>query len=295
MVKVALTGGLGNQMFQYAFARNIAVKNKSSLCLNTSYLQSKLPFKNLATQMRYELDIFNIHAQISHNFFQSKYAYPFAKIEHILKDLWNSKKLNEVRESHFHFQPALLHTKDNCYIKGNFQSHKYFIEIEDVIRNDFSFKNKLTNENLAWQHQIENSNAVSIHFRRGDYITLKQNVNKFAQIPFSYYQNAIQHIAEKIENPVFFIFTDDVHWIKSNFTTEFPYYIVENNNTATTNYLDMQLMSKCKHNIICNSTFSWWAAWLNANKNKIVIAPNRWFTDDKINSNDIYPSDWIKL
>ncbi|MDB5227627.1 MAG: glycosyl transferase family 11, partial [Bacteroidota bacterium] len=97
------------------------------------------------------------------------------------------------------------------------------------------------------------------------------------------------------EQPYFFIFTDDVTWVKENFKTNFPFEIVDSNQSPESGYIDMQLMSLCKHNIICNSTFSWWSAWLNKNPEKIVIAPSNWFADSAINSKDIYPSDWIKL
>lgn len=295
MIKAALSGGLGNQMFQYAFARNLSIKNNAKLYLNTSYLQSKLPIKSLATSMQYELDIFNIQAEISQNIFQSKFLYPLAKAEYLLRDTWNKNQWNVLQETSFNFQPEYLSAKDNTYIKGNFQSEKYFIEIEKIIRQEFQFKPILKEENLVWKQQIENSNAVSIHVRRGDYISLKQNVHKFAQIPIVYFQKAINHIASKIENPVFFVFSDDLDWVKRELKTEFPVHFISNNNTKQTSYIDMQLMSLCMHNIICNSTFSWWGAWLNSHPDKMVIAPQQWFADNSINSKDIYPLKWIKL
>jgi hypothetical protein len=189
----------------------------------------------------------------------------------------------------------LLNAADNSFVKGNFQSDKYFKSIESLIKDEFKFTIQLDVENLKWKNEILNTNAVSIHIRRGDYISLKQNVNKFAQIPISFYKSAISEIAQKVHNPVFFVFSDDIKWVKENLISDAPLHFIENNNTVQTSHFDMQLMSLCKHNIICNSTFSWWSAWLNANPHKIVIAPQNWFSDVSINSQDIIPDEWIKL
>ena len=295
MIKVLLTGGLGNQLFQYAFGRTLAVKNNTNLVLSTSYLQSKLPIKKFASQMKYELDIFDINAEIESNLFSGKLLYPFAKAEYLLREKINEANLQVVNETQFSFQPELLNATNDSFIKGNFQSEQYFKSIENILKKELVFKTLLINENLDWKNKIENSNSVSIHIRRGDYISIKKNAQKFAQIPISYYRNAIQYIAAKMKDPVFFIFSDDINWVKENLRSNFTTHFIENNNTASTSHFDMQLMSLCKHNIICNSTFSWWSAWLNTNPQKTVIAPQNWFSDVSINSQDIIPDEWIKL
>jgi len=281
-------------MFQYAFGKALAIKNNTELTLSTSYLQSKLPFKRWTTPMQYELDIFRLKANLEENIFSNK-LYPFAKMEHLLREKMNDSKMNVVKETQFHFQPALLDAPDNSFVKGNFQSEKYFESIESVIRDEFKFTKQLDLENLKWKNEILNSNSVSIHIRRGDYISLKQNANKFAQIPLSYYQNAITYISQNSPSSVFFVFSDDIKWVKENLISDAPLHFIENNNTPQTSHFDMQLMSLCKHNIICNSTFSWWSAWLNNNPQKMVIAPQNWFADISINSQDIIPDEWIKL
>ncbi|MFN8282085.1 MAG: alpha-1,2-fucosyltransferase [Chitinophagales bacterium] len=295
MIKVLLSGGLGNQIFQYAFGKTLAVKNNTSLVLSTSYIESKLPIKKLASQMKYELDVFNINAKIEHNFIKGKIVYPFAKLEHLIKDKFNGNKLNLLQETAHHFQPELLDYKDNTYVKGNFQSEKYFNSIEEILRKELTFKKALTEKNLDWKNQIESTNSVSIHIRRGDYISIQKNQDKFIIQSLDYYKNAITHIANKVDQPTLFIFSDDIAWSKENLKTSFPVHFIDNNNTTETSYIDMQLMSLCQHNIICNSTFSWWSAWLNANPGKIVIAPQNWFADKSINSQDLIPFKWIKL
>lgn len=295
MIKILLTGGLGNQMFQYALGRALSLKNNTDLVLNTSYVDSKLPIKSISTPMRYELDIFDIKATVERNIIRTSRLYPFAKTEYLLRHQYNQAKYQYVAETAHHFQPTFLEVEDNSYLKGNFQSELYFKTYENIIRSDFTFKNPLVGLNKELAAQINTSNAVALHIRRGDYIALKQNVQKFAQIPLSFYYQAIHTISDKIENPVFYVFSDDINWVKTHLKVDFPLVFVSNNHTAETSYIDMQLMSMCQHQIICNSTFSWWAAWLNNNPHKIVIAPKNWFADNHINSADIIPQQWIKL
>lgn len=296
MILVKLSGGLGNQMFQYAFGKQLALKNNTVLVLDTSFLQSKLPFKKWTTPMRYELHIFNINAAIKPNFITSNILlYPFAKAEYMIRTKWYAMKYTLQAENDFAFNSNFLNANDNSYVTGNFQSEKYFKSIENEIRNDFTFNAKPDAVNLEWQEKIKECNAVSIHIRRGDYLSISRNAKKFASVPISYFKTAIKLVATKIANPVFFIFSDDLDWAKENLSTEFPVFFVGDNSSALTAYRDMELMSLCKHNIISNSTFSWWAAWLNRNHEKIVISPQKWFEDSSINSTDIYPSEWIKL
>ena len=295
MIRVLLSGGLGNQLFQYAFGKSLAVKNNTSLVLSASYIESKLPVKKLASQMKYELGVFNVDAKIEHNFIQQKFLYPFAKLEHMVRDKLNQTKLTLLQEESFEFQPDFLLYNDNTYAKGNFQSEKYFKSIESILRKELQFNVPLNIGNLNWSTKIKSADSVAIHVRRGDYISIQKNQDKFFIQSIDYYKNAIAYVASKIMNPTFFIFSDDISWTKENLKSDFPMHFIDNNNTAQTSYIDMQLMSLCKHNIICNSTFSWWSAWLNANSEKMVIAPQKWFADKSINSQDLIPSEWIKL
>lgn len=297
MIKVQLRGGLGNQMFQYAFGRYLSLQNNTTLVLDTSFLQSKLPLKKLATQMQYELHIFNIRAEVSANFFASNniVSYPFAKAEYMLREKINSEKYNFVKETDFSFHPEFLQAKDNSYLIGNFQSEQYFKQVDQEIRKDFRFKNEMNPENLQWKNKIEQCNAVSLHIRRGDYLSIAKNAQKFAALPLSYYQEAVSLISNQISDAQFFIFSDDIGWVKENLKIDARVHFVQNNHTKASAYMDMWLMSLCRHNIIANSTFSWWAGWLNEHPGKIVISPAKWFEDSTINSNDIYPTEWIKL
>lgn len=296
MIIVQLYGGLGNQMFQYAFGTHLASINNAELIFDLSYVQSKLPFKKWTTPMKYELDIFpNINANLNSNIFSSKFMYPFAKLEYILKSKFYKKKYNYLYEESIDFNPIFLDFKDNTYVFGNFQSEKYFLNIRDKIRTDFQFKKITDDVNLNHIQKIQNCNSVSIHIRRGDYVSIQKNASKFIALDIQYYENAIKKINSLISNPIFFIFSDDVDWVKQNLKSEFEMHYISNNNTKTTSYIDMHLMSMCQHNVIANSTFSWWAAWLNANENKIIISPSKWFHHFDVKMDDILPETWLRI
>ncbi|MDB5228753.1 MAG: hypothetical protein JWN78_2946, partial [Bacteroidota bacterium] len=279
MIKVALNGGLGNQLFQYAAGRALAVKNNTKLFFDVIPLYSKLQLKNIATYRKYELGIFSIDAQKNDIPFKGKLFYPLAKMLYFVDKYVNKLHHHYFEEKDFSFDEAVLEQPDNTYLDGHFQSEKYFKHIENIIREELIFKNRLSEKNSIFKSKIENSNAVSIHIRRGDYVLLQKNVQKHGVASTEYYNNAIAHIAGKIALPYFFIFTDDITWVKENFKTNYPFEIVDSNQSPGSGYIDMQLMSLCKHNIICNSTFSWWSAWLNKHPEKIVIAPSNWFAD----------------
>ncbi len=295
MIKVALNGGLGNQLFQYAAAKTLAVKHGTSLEFDVVPLYSKLQFSSLATYRKPELNVFCIEAQMNEMFFKNKFLYPLSKTQFFLNRFYNKWKFHYYKENDFAFDASVLDLPDNTYLDGHFQSEKYFKTAEDIIRKECRFKKPLNGKNSEWEKAIKNAASVSVHIRRGDYVALQKNRQKHGATSPEYYQKAINCILEKVEQPVFFIFTDDVPWVRTHFRLDFPFHIIDNNSDAESSHLDMQLMSLCRHHIICNSTFSWWGAWLNNKTDKMVIAPQKWFADSSINSKDIYPPDWIKL
>ncbi len=142
--------------------------------------------------------------------------------------------------------------------------------------------------------QIESTNAVSLHIRRGDYVKVKETNDFHGVCSIAYYETAIELITNKINDPVFYIFSDDMDWVKKNFNIRQNHVFVDANDAAT-NYEDMRLMSLCKHNIIANSSFSWWGAWLNPSSSKTVIAPKKWMKDPSIETIDLIPGNWIRL
>lgn len=291
MIIVKLTGGLANQMFQYACGRFLSLKNNDELKLDLSFYQKDLPS---VTKRDFELDVFNIKAQVATGAEIKKMAIQNIFVNKVLRRLpflcFLNKKL--VIENSFNFHPEVLEKKGDLYLDGYWQSEKYFKQVENIIRQDFTLKDNLMSlldKNLL--DRIKSINSVAIHVRRGDYVK-NQAINQVhGTCPLGYYKKGIELIASKVVNPEFFVFSDDIVWCKENIKINFPIHFVEGNKS----YEDLILMSKCKHNIIANSSFSWWAAWLNLNPQKIVIAPNRWFADKKIDTRDLIPESWLKI
>jgi len=271
MIITRLIGGLGNQMFQYAVGRRAAHKHKTELKLDISW------FKNPegAIKRDYLLNVFNIEED-------------FASKEEINKLKSKNRGLLTL------FYKKILKINDNTYLEGYWQSEKYFKDIENIIRKEFTFKDKPDAANQKIISRIKNCDSVSIHIRRGDYI-FDETTNKYHGVcGLDYYSNSVAMIVKKVKNPYFFIFSDDIKWVKQNLHLKFPCVYVDYN-IGKKDYEDMRLMSNCQHNIIANSSFSWWGAWLNQYKNKIIIAPKKCFRDKSIDTTDLIPQPWIKI
>ena len=188
----------------------------------------------------------------------------------------------------------MFELKGDIYIEGYWQTEKYFKNIEHTIKKDFTFKTKPDKNNQSLLNQIKNCNAVAIHVRRGDYVKNPVANRILGVCNLDYYNKCINLIIRKINNPHFFIFSDDPKWTINNLNIDFPATYVSHNGSDK-GYEDLRLMSNCKHQIIANSSFSWWGAWLNNNPNKVVMAPKKWFNDLSINTEDLIPESWVKI
>lgn len=273
MVVIKITGGLGNQMFQYAAAKALSLDKKLNLKIDKSSFQE-----------------YKLHAYGLHHF---NVKPKFYSADSIWKKKFKRffKKTFFYKESTFDYNKELFNINaDEIFLEGYFQSEKYFINYENEIRNDFLIKSPLKQQTIDTVTYMQSVNAVSIHFRRVDYIG--NAVHETDKTEF--YKEALKLIESKVKNPVYFLFSDDMPWVKENFTTNFETHYIDFNN-AETNYEDLKLMSSCKHNIVTNSSFSWWGAWLNSNPGKIVVAPKLWFNDEKLDAKDIIPESWIKV
>ena len=183
---------------------------------------------------------------------------------------------------------------EGSYVRGFWQSELYFKSIEELIRKDFTFASEPTGSNKELAKAIATQQAVSLHIRRGDYVNIQSTNEYHGTCSIEYYQKAIEYILSNLSDPVFYIFSDDLPWVKANLDVSAPHIFAEGND-ATTNFEDLRLMSLCKHHIIANSSFSWWGAWLNPSKTKIVIAPKRWMNDPEFDSKDLIPKNWIRI
>lgn len=290
MVVVHLSGGLGNQMFQYAFGLATATRlgTDLKLALNDSSLQ---------IHNGYELGrVFNIRAmEASPEETDSILGMHRFRVVQRISRLLNPQGRfyrHYAEEPHFHFCPQLLEIPDQSYIRGYWQSEKYFSKIKPDIRQRFLFNQSLSGLNVETACRIGDGNSVSLHVRRNDFASNSIINEKHGLCSLDYYRTAVEHIAQRIESPVFYVFSDDMKWVKGNLEIPHPHCYVENN-TGVNGFVDMQLMSLCRHNIIANSSFSWWGAWLNSNPDKMVVAPAKWFAHP-IDTSDLLPKGWVR-
>ena len=298
MICVNINGGLGNQMFQYACAKALAINNRTSLVLDLSSL-NKSTNNGRTTKRSFELSgVFKIkYIEVSSTDL-NKLKPIHLRMLNVLFLKFGIKGVQFSKyfiENKFSYNHNIKKVGKNCYLSGYWQSPKYFNSIETLIRKEFTFQKPLDSKNLEILNLIKNTISVSIHIRRTDFQIINSN-DIHGTCSIDYYQRSILHIEKNVINPVFFIFSDDINWAKENLKVPMNSYLVSGS-TGEKSYIDMQLMSNCNHNIIANSSFSWWGAWLNSNPNKIVIAPKKWFSDEKMNAqtDDLIPAEWIRM
>jgi len=285
LIIARLIGGLGNQMFQFAVGRALSLRMGNQLKLDIT------GFDTYTLHGGYGLNHFAISTEVATKTEIKRLRGFDGKLFEILRRIGISTP-TYVKEKRLPFDPKLILLKGDYYLDGYWQSEKYFKDFEDVIRQDLQYTGSLSDKALAMKRLIEDCNAISVHIRRGDYVT-NTLANQFhGTCSLDYYENAIVEMSERVKNPHFFIFSDDLIWCKDYLKFKYPIYFVE---SCASQYEDIHLMSLCSHHIIANSTFSWWGAWLNAKVDKIVIAPQQWFADSKINNPDILPEHWIRL
>lgn len=282
-ITVKLLGGLGNQLFQYACARNLADIHKTNLKIDVS------GYDNEPNNRKYMMDYFNVSSSI---------ALPNELIPHndVISNLLFKfhKPSNYFVEKYFHHDPSVELLPDGSYLDGYWQSEKYFKRIEQIIRREFTVTTPPSTKNQKLIDKIRSCESVSLHIRRGDYVTNPKTNTLYGTCPPEYYEKSIQQIKEKVKRPIYFVFSDDPEWIRSNMITGYPQHIVDINGPNDA-HEDLRLMSCCKHHIIANSSFSWWGAWLSNNLKKIVIAPEKWFNNYHKDEQDIIPEQWVRI
>lgn len=290
MIVIKLKGGLGNQLFQYATGRALAQERKEMLLLDLSYLNQNP--KGAYTKRVFELDQIKYIAQIA----------DASQLKRFAGRSFLSRVLNKTRiKSEFTFNettsgymPQIHHLPMNILLDGYWQTEKYFNGIRGELLNEIRPSIEFTEKGKYYSENIKKTNSVSIHIRRGDYIHLK-NANDYHVIcDLDYYKNAVEILESTQINLQYYIFSDDIEWCKTKFDfLKKVEFVKEENDKKSVQ--DLFLMSYCKHNIIANSSYSWWAAWLNTTQEKIVIAPAIWFKKNNVQSPDLLPESWIKI
>ena len=284
MIYIRIRGGLGNQLFQYSAARSLADYLGVPLGLDVREFDTNSPY-----QM--SLNYFNIRANlnppdlIKHKK-KNKFGYIFEKI------IGNHKKI--YKEPFLMFDKNLFSKVDGSYLKGYFQTEKYFINNKKNIVKDLSLINKPDISNGSILKEIQQTNSISLHIRRGDYISNPTYSSTHGVCDLSYYYKAVDYFIKRLGQDIkVFAFSDDPDWVCENLKLPVNIKFI-NNNSFNYSHEDLRLMFNCKHNIIANSSFSWWGAWLNQNSNKIVISPKKWYADKKMHNPDIVPDKWLK-
>ena len=283
MIILKIQGGLGNQMFQYAAGRNLSIRLNTEIKLDISSYNNDV-------KREYELKKFrikDIHAS------QSEIA--AWRMPEIIHDRYRKRILwylpfsypKHFREKEIDFDSRFLNIHNNCYVEGYFQSKKYFLNSESILRKEFVKKNTEF-ENKHFLSEIDSKKeSVSIHIRRGDYISEKKINNIFFVCDLNYYQNAINYINDKLNNPTYFVFSDDLDWARDNliFLSDVVYIDYKDKHNSSS-IEEIILMSKCKNHIISNSSFSWWGTWLCQKNDQVNISPKKW-DNTKIDKSDL--------
>ena len=279
MVSVKIYGGLGNQMFQYAAGLGLSARLRTSLVPDTGWFEEMKTNPYIISRREYELDIFGIKPR------------PVNFSEKVSLGI---NKPAVFREKSAGFQAEFENLSGNIILDGHWQSPRYFEHTTKGVVDTFSFPKKVSAKNKSLLEEIKKSESVSVHVRRGDYADNKEINQIYGLVPTSYYRATAKLIKEFLVDPRFYIFSDDIAWCQKNIRLgENVIYI--SHNSGSQNYEDMRLMSACKHNIISNSSFSWWGAWLNQNTNKRIYAPSRWVRRESLSNNDLIPKSWIQL
>ena len=295
MIIVQLTGGIGNQLFQFAIGKALSIKLNQKLLIDISSFQWD-PLRNFSLDKilnRYALatteDIVKVKSTIPR--FTERIFYKL-----IGKEIPYYKRTH-IKEIAFTFdENFFLYSSKHLYLEGYWQSEKYFNFVRKEILSAFNLVNYPMSESMQlFKQKIEHAtNSVSIHVRRGDY-ELNPETNTFHGVcSLEYYERAMKEIEKKVSHPTYFVFSDDKNYVREIFGSSVQVEIVEG---IPLDEEELLLMSFCKHQIIANSSFSWWGAWLNQYKQKIVIAPNDWFLNKEMQqqSVDLIPESWVKL
>ena len=295
MIHIIPNGGLGNQMFEYAAAKALALRLQTEVVIDMSFHHLH---SNKSWCRKYELDVFNIKVPVCNKTFK---GLAICRLKEIFDKFgWDKEKLLRfglfADTCSFVYDKRFEHLKNGSVLFGYFQNETYFQHYFEEIRRDFTFALPMNEQNQQIANQLSACNSVSLHIRRGDYISDKNAAQTFANLSLDYYHAAIDYIRQRVDNPHFFVFTDDIEWVKMQFNDASLCYV--DINRGENSYNDMRLMSFCKHNIIANSSFSWWGAYLNSHCEKIVIAPKNWYRDEETNKlaiDNLILEKWVKM
>ena len=289
MLIIKIFQGLGNQLFQYALGRSLEERFGAKVKYDLSW------FKENSQHRQFGLDRFKTKIEIAND----------AEVYNVKNGIFSNRIRNYIFQKELKFKPYykqpyfkedlskldlnILKINSRTYIEGYFSSDIFFSDIRNELIKEFQLNSDLSLQNKETIERIQQQNSVCLSVRRGDF--LKYSMHNVCQL--DYFKDAISLMNEKITNPVYYIFSDDNEWVKENLKIEQEHYFITHNYPDF--YEDFRIMKNCKHHIIPNSTFSWWAAWLSQSKQKVVIAPETWLDSEDIDYSYFLPKDWIKI
>ncbi len=282
-ITVHISGGLGNQLFQYATGRALSLRNNTDLRLDIS------SYADPGNLRSYMLSNYNVKANTL-----ARKNWLYQKIADSIRLIFGLSVDGKIYGEHSNtFDTTILNLNDSIYLLGHWQSEKYFAEYCDQIKKDLILQTPLSESSLKIMPQIRKKPSVAVHVRRGDYVSNSVAQQVLGTLSPVYYQNAVTYLEKKVKHPKFFAFSDDPSWASQNILVKHPNttYL----QTSRTPYEDLELMRACDHFIIANSSFSWWSAWLGSQHGSIVIAPKKWFASKKYSAKDLIPKHWIQI
>ncbi|TRZ49946.1 alpha-1,2-fucosyltransferase [bacterium] len=292
MIIIRMKGGLGNQLFQYATGRALAIRKGVALKLDTSWFGNQ-------SKRQYQLSHFKITAAIATPDEVAKLRGENvsgirAWVSRYLQSLRPYYKRSVFNEQYFYFDTLVFNAARDVYLEGYWGSEKYFTVVAETIRSELTVKDPWDDENWGMYQQICEVDSISLHVRRGDYANDPANNQAFGTCALEYYYQALALLIGRLRNPHVFVFSDDIEWVQKNLVLKAPHTYMSHNGPGR-EYEDLRLMSHCRNHITANSTFSWWGAWLSPFQDKIVIAPKRWYRNMNRDTRDLLPRDWIQV
>lgn len=288
-----LQGGLGNQMFQYAIARALSEHYQSLFLLDRSWFD--VP-QEQTTPRPYQLDLLNIKTV---GLLEDAFPKRPNRLKRLTQALLPIGPIVYYQTDAFAFDSGLFNIpkmqERDLYLFGYWQAFPYLSSVRSILQTEFSTRKAVSPHYQPYLKAIRSSESVMLHIRRGDYVSSPSAAKFHGVLPLSYYINAISLVLSQKPNTNFFIFSDDLSWAKEALPKELNITFVENSLQPDAAAEELQLMFECKHHIIANSSLSWWGAWLKKNSPGIVIAPNRWISDNHLDLSNLLPASWQKL
>jgi len=285
MITAKITGGLGNQLFQYAAARSLAYDLNTDLYLDISHYSGH----NLPKHVKYLLNNFNIKIDGYTNSFAWKMKKKIKKLKKEDETIFSDYE--DVYGTNSTYKPQIKNLKGNIYLDGYWGNEKYFIQNKNIIKRELQLKKSPNKKNKKILEEISSVNSIALTVRRKDYLDPYFKA-QFGFCTLSYYREAIKKIVKETKNPIFYIFSDDPEWVKKNIILSYPTYYISHNYKSKEYWEDLRLISSCKHFIMANSTFSWWGSLLGDN-NSIIIGPKPWL--NSYTTKDIMPRSWKRI